>query len=197
MDTMNDITLFQNLVYVSYAVMALGLGLAIFFFFYFKIPDVFMMMTGRAKKETVQRIAEENFKTGKLRMGPITGSTKQSGKLKKTGRTGSLAAVHISDTGPVTNTPAAVEQATETSVLDQVAETSVLDQVAETSVLDQVAETSVLAQSNTSVPEVEAAAVPVPEQTSAETSVLVRQQPSIRFDVTESTIVIHTDEKVS
>ena len=188
MDTMNDITLFQNLVYVSYAVMALGLGLAIFFFFYFKIPDVFMMMTGRAKKETVQRIAEENFKTGKLRMGPITGSTKQSGKLKKTGRTGSLAAVHISDTGPVTNTPAAVEQATETSVLDQVAETSVLD---------QVAETSVLAQSNTSVPEVEAAAVPVPEQTSAETSVLVRQQPSIRFDVTESTIVIHTDEKVS
>lgn len=182
MDAIKNITLFENLVYVSYAVMALGLGLAIFFFFYFKIPDVFMMMTGRAKKETVQRIAEENFKTGKLRMGPITGPTKHSGKLKKTGRTGSLAAVHISETGPTTNTSAVAEQTPETDVLSQVSEASVLTQMDQETNASTSGDTAVLAV--------------VPEQDSGETSVLVWQQPSIRFDITETTIVIHTDEKV-
>ena len=195
MDAVENITLFQNLIYISYAVLALGLGLAIFFFFYFKIPDVFMMMTGRAKKETVQRISEENFKTGKLRISPVTGSTKQSGKLKGNNRTGSLAAVHISaDTGAMTNT-ASIQQAPETSVLAAPeAETSVLAAPeAETSVLAAPeAETSVLSSGEGGTAILETAT----QETSAGETAVLMQQPSIRFDVTETTIVIHTDEKV-
>lgn len=205
MEALQNISLFQNLIYVSYALMALGLGLAIFFFFYFKIPDVFMMMTGRAKKETVQRIAEENFKTGKLRMGPVTGPTKRSGNLKSGGlkcHTGSIAAVHISsDTGPVTepqadNTTILAEQTPETDVLSQGSETTVLsEQIQETSVLSHGGfETAPL---NHSVPgnEVLTAEEELPASY-GETSILSQTAPQIRFEITENTLVIHTDEKV-
>lgn len=152
MEAMKNISLYQNLIYASYAIMALGLGLSIFFFFYFKIPDVFRIMTGRAKRETIQRISEENFKTGKLRIDPVSGAAKHSEKLRA--HTGSIAAVHITADAPEP----------ETAILEQPQK-----------------ESSVLLQQE------------------PETTVLQQEEPvcNIRFDMVETTIVIHTEETVN
>lgn len=178
MEALENIKLFQNLVYVSYAVAVIGLGLAVFFFFYFDIPNVFRLMTGRGKKEKLQKISEENFKTGNIRFNSVTGPTKRSGKLKENGHTGSIAAVHIqSESGGLTQPVA------ETAVLEQpAAETGVLQQpIAETAVLaSPVQETAVLHKA----PPIVAA----PQPTAA--------QSNFNFNVVEQTMLIHTEEQV-
>lgn len=130
MDALENIELFQNLIYVSYAVAAIGLGFAVFFFFYFKIPEVFILMTGKGKQDTIKKISEENFKTGNIRFNGTTGSTKRSVNAK--GHTGSIAAIHISSesqelTAPIEETAVLETPIEETSVLERpIEETSVL-----------------------------------------------------------------------
>ena len=79
------ISLFTTLAYVFMGIAILGLALAVFFFFYFDIPTVYITMTGKAKKDTIRKMEEENFKSGKLRYQypATTGKTKRSGKLGK------------------------------------------------------------------------------------------------------------------
>lgn len=122
MDALENIELFQNLVYISYAVAAIGLGFAVFFFFYFKIPEVIVLMTGRGKQDTIKKISEEKFKTGNIRFNGTTGSTKRSVNAK--GHTGSIAAVHIASesqelTAPIEETALLETPVEETSVLQK------------------------------------------------------------------------------
>ena len=132
MDALENIQLFQNLIYISYAVAAIGLGFAVFFFFYFKIPEVFVLMTGKGKQETIKKISEENFKTGNIRFQGTTGSTRRSPNAK--GHTGSIAAIHIASdsqelTAPIEETAVLETPVEETSVLEKPAEeTAILQQ---------------------------------------------------------------------
>ena len=121
MEALESISLYQNLVYISYAVAVIGLGLSVFFFFYYNIPDVFRLMTGRGKQEKLKKISEENFKTGNIRFNSTTGPTKHSNNAR--GHTGSIAAVHIKSESQELTEPVA-----ETSVLEKpVGETTVLE----------------------------------------------------------------------
>lgn len=203
MNAESSISLFTNLTYVCIAVAVLGLGLAIFFFFFFKIPTVYAFLTGKAKKEMIEKMAEENAKSGKLRnqnMFGHTGPTGTTGDLGKTGPTGRVARTGFTgringtqvplNAQPVNPAMAQTEQigqqAMETAVLTQDAETSVLSHEGETSVLNHDGETGVLSQ-----PDVERKRV---APRNDETAILTRKAPSIRFDMTENTVLIHTNE---
>lgn len=165
MAAMERISLFGTLFYVSLGLAVLGLGLAVFFFFFFDIPSVFALMTGRAKQQTIQRMAEQNAKTGNLRSS-ITGRTGSSGKLGKRN---------------VVITPPS-----------QVATADIHPPVVETAPISAAApETSLLQQEEAGATTV----LPRTEETAGETA-LLQQTPGFRFDVTESTLVIHTTEIV-
>ena len=129
-----QIELFGALFYVSMAIAIIGLGLAILFFFVFDIPGVYALMTGKAKRQTVERMAEQNSKTGRLQQMPVSGN--------------------IRGAGPVIQNPAPATINEHTAQLDVVAETSILtEQAAETSVLSAHAgETSVLRRDNNTAP---------------------------------------------
>lgn len=177
MDATVKMELFQNLFYVSTAIMLIGFGLAIFFFFFFDIRNVRALMTGKAKREVIQRMTEQNARTGSLR-GPVTGSTRDPSV-------------------PMIQHPSQVvtEDIAEQTVppADQ-AETTVLANNEETTILTSNEETTIL---RGSMAEPAAAARPEIEEGAGETTILSAQShaaPAIRFDVTESTIVIHTNE---
>lgn len=213
MNAAEEIALYNDLFYVSLVVAIIGLGFAIFFFFYFKIPVVFALMTGSAKRETLQRMEEQNARTGKLRSahtGPTgAGSRKASVTLPKTTE------LNLPQTAEMQQPVGAPASGAETSVLGM-GETSVLG-MGDTSVLG-MGETSVLGMGETSVLGTAAA---VPER--GETAVLNNRQTgvppmatqefngdtvilsssdaaarllNIRYDLTETTMVIHTDELI-
>lgn len=176
-----DISLLNTLFYVSMAVAVMGLVLAIFFFFYFDIPTVYAMMTGKARKETVRRMEEQNARTGRLRtVHGHTEKTGKTGKIGKTGRTGMTGKVRSAEVAhPAAPAyqpqPAAYQDRMETSVLSQAApETNVLGSTtAETAMLNRPAPAA---------------------QESNQTTILHQAAPAIPFYMTETTLVIHTDE---
>lgn len=162
MDAVELIELYSTLFYVFLGIAALGLVLAVFFFFYFDIPTIRAMMTGKAKRNTIRQMEEQNAKTGNLRFqypghtGDITGRTNRTGKLGRTERTGRTSAPPVSQPAPV----AAQPEPQETAILGSAAYQSQYRQEEE------------------------------PEQT-----VMLRQNTSgFRFEVTESIVLIHTDE---
>lgn len=174
---------YQNLIYISIAIAVVGLGLSVFFFFFFNIPDVYALMTGKAKRKTIERMAEQNNRTGKMQY--VTGTIRDP----------SIPVVqHPADvpTADFAPTQDFGQTSQDTSVLSS-GETSVLG-VGETSVLNG-GETSVLSTGQTAV-------LTAPETQSGETAVLTRSpEPAqmqntcpVRFDITESTLVIHTNE---
>ena len=160
----SNMELFQNLFYVSTAVAIMGLGLSVFFFFYFDIRNVYALMTGKAKRQTIERMAEQNAKTGHLRSTTANIRDTQTPRIQHPSK-------------PVTAEVQPMAQMSreqfcdETTILSDCNETTVLKQ--EPSNIDDVCEeagaTTILAPSN-----------PI--------------QSDIRFDITESTMVINTDE---
>ena len=66
MNATQSIELYTILFYVSLTVAALGLASAVGLFFLLDIPTVFALMTGRAKRQTIERISKES-ESGKLR----------------------------------------------------------------------------------------------------------------------------------
>lgn len=117
MDAIEKISLYGTMFYVFMGIAILGFVLAVFFFFYFDIPTVYAMMTGKAKRETVRRMEEENAKTGKLRN---YGNTGKTGKARKAEAVNPATREHASSA-------AGVEERPETSVLSsQTMETAVL-----------------------------------------------------------------------
>lgn len=178
MDAAAKMELFQNLFYVSAAVMVIGFGLAIFFFFFFDIRNVRALMTGKAKRDVIQRMTEQNARTGSLR-GPTTGSTRDTSApvIQHPSQ------VVTADIQPTAQTAAPAYQA-ETTVLANSEETTILQNNEETTVLTAHGETPV-------------APAPEVEESCGETTILSAPAPAapvIRFDITESTIVIHTNE---
>lgn len=169
MDALENIELYQNLIYISYAVAMIGLGLAVFFFFYFKIPEVFRLMTGRGKKEKMQKISEENFKTGKIRFNSTTGPTKHP--RSASGHTGSIAAVHI--------------QSESRELTETIEETAVLEKPQEETTLLASGQTDVEPETDVLHPQT----VAVPVQPVA--------PDNAGFEVVEQTMLVHTDEQVT
>lgn len=167
MDAVELIQLYETLFYVCAALTVLGFGLAIFFFFFFRIPDVRALMTGKARADTVRRIEEQNAKTGTLRT-PVPGTSGEIGRSEKIGRTGRTIIENPAPPQSVAAQP--VQYNDETAVLQS-----------------NAAETSVLASDETVV---------LHNSDTAETSLLHRAPADIRFDITEATIVIHTDEMI-
>lgn len=183
MNAVEMISLYGTLFYVSLAIAVVGLALAAFFFFYFDIPTVYALMTGKAKEDTIRRMAEQNAKTGNLRNQYI-----HTGPTGKTENTGALSR-NVPQPGVQEQTaPLAQPERDETSVLQTPAqETTILSQAApETQVLRydgaDSGETSLLNGSGAYAPQPAA----------------YQQVPAgFRFDVTESTLVIHTNETIS
>ena len=76
MNAAQQISLFGGLFYVCLAIAIIGLGLAVFFFFFFDIRSVRALMTGKAKRQTIERMTEQNSKTGRLAYTPVSGNIK-------------------------------------------------------------------------------------------------------------------------
>lgn len=67
MDAAEKMVLFQNLFYVSTALAVIGLGLAIFFYFYFDIRYIYLIISGRDKREAVEQMTKRSAHNGRLR----------------------------------------------------------------------------------------------------------------------------------
>lgn len=168
MDAVELIQLYETLFYVSVALTVLGFGLAVFFFFFFRIPDVRALMTGKARADTVRRIEEQNAKTGTLRT-PAPGTSGEIGRSGRIGRTSRIGrAVIEPPPQPQQNAEQSVQYSEETAVLQ-----------------NDAADTSVLATDATVV---------LHRDHTEETTVLTRVPEGFRFNITEATLVIHTDE---
>ena len=134
-------------------------------------------MTGKAKRQTIERMAQNNNRTGRLQ--PVSGSVRDP----------SIPVVQ----NPITEQTAAQQAPmyaakAETASLGASPDTAVLNGTPDTTILGGTPETMVLNGAAT----VASAA--------GETAVLSAQpapapvMPQIRFDITESTLVIHTNE---
>lgn len=183
MDALQRMELFSSLRLVFMAIAIIGLALAIFFFFYFDIRSVYALMTGKAKRQTIERMAQNNNRTGRLQ--PVSGSVRDP----------SIPVVQnpITEQTTAQTNPKPAQQApvhaakAETVSLGATPETSVLNDTPDTTILGGTPETMVL---NAAAP------------AAGETMVLSAQPapapaaPQIRFDITESTLVIHTNEDI-
>lgn len=174
MDAAAKMELFANLTYISIAIAVVGFGLAVFFFFFFDIRSIRALMTGKAKQQTIQRMAEQHSKTGTLRH--ITENTRDP----------SLPRIQH----PVMP-PTAEIKAPESKPYDFEAE--------ETGVLSSAEETGILGGRAVDTP----TAVANTQASAGETSILAQPAfqpepapviPGFRFEVTESTMLIHTQE---
>lgn len=166
MNALAQISLYNNLFYVFLGIAVLGFVLSVFFFFYFDIPTVYAMMTGKARKDTIRRMEEQNAKTGNLRFRSPSqsGQTVKSGAADRSGNTGKPRSARPSPP----------------------AETAVLQTAApETAVLQNETGRTVLLHSNGPSAQSESPAQAQPVQP---------EQRSFRFQVTETTVVIHTNE---
>ncbi len=173
MDAVQQIELYTNLFYASAVLAGLGLAMAIFFFFYFDIRTVYALMTGKAKEETIRRMAEKNARTGNLRS---TGMT---------GQTGAVTSDRPMIQHPAPS-PAAMQQTMPLSQAQPEYHTAVLDMAAP--------ETSVLQEEEQQTMVLGAAA---PAAVSADTVATEMLKPiSFGFRVTESVMLIHTKELI-
>lgn len=88
-NALNRIELFNNLFYIFAGIAAVSFILAVFMFFHFDIPAIYAMLTGKARRRTIEEMNKRNAQTGKMRMSyPIghTGDTKgHTGRRGKTG----------------------------------------------------------------------------------------------------------------
>lgn len=159
----------SNLAMIFGAIAVIGLILAVFFFFYFNIPEVYALKTGKAKKKTLERVAKSNSRTGRLRVLAETLNEPASA-------------------GHVIQPP--VRQGAETEPVGRAASgASNYQEAAETTALGETPNTSVLNAGAPAAPE-----TMVLGQTPAAAPAQIPVEYPIRFDVVESTIVIHTDE---
>ena len=213
MDSLQLISLCTNLFYVFAGVAAASFLLSVFLFFKFDIPYTYSMLTGKAKKRTIEQMEKQKFQTGKLRMNYPTGNTGNTGsRTKKQGKTGAMTghtappppAAPSYSPAPVTYAPPpappAVEYTPETQVLG--AETP------ETQILGMdTPETQILAgqtpQIQSQHEEDEATMVlrdtlegPCTEDLSKTTILRPEPEMNFLFQITEETISINTNELI-
>ncbi|MBQ6839664.1 MAG: hypothetical protein IJO45_03120 [Oscillospiraceae bacterium] len=172
MDAAAKMELFGNLMYISIAIAVVGFGLAVFFFFFFDIRSIRALMTGKARQQTIQRMAEQHSKTGTLR--------------------------HITENTRDPSLPRIQHPAMPPTAEIKMPENKPYDfEAEETGVLSGAEETGVLGgrEVNTSTE------VTGRQSDAGETSILTQPAPQpdpvipgFRFEVTESTMLIHTQE---
>ena len=66
MSSLDKINLFRTLFYVALVAAIIFLVLAIILFFVFRIPQIYMIKTGRAQKKTIEQMRKLNSETGRL-----------------------------------------------------------------------------------------------------------------------------------
>lgn len=177
MNATQAMELYNTLFYVCMTVAIIGLVAAAALFFALDIPTVFALLTGRAKRKTVERIAKDS-QAGKTHRKKSTSQTlsqvQTSGNLKK----------------PVTEElPISEDIAEETSLLNESAEE-------ETSLLSEVAETDVLTAAQSTAPNMTRAGFEE-EIGSTEQLKSEKKKQTVQtglFEITESIIEIHTQE---
>lgn len=188
MDAAQKMELYGNLLYISIAIAAIGLILAVFFFFYFDIRTVRALMTGKAKRQTIERMTEQNNRTGRLQ-----------------GTSGNVRDASV----PVIQPPQGAQEPRYSAVQLHETEDMSYRHTTNTVELPQN-DTTVLARNETTVltrDETTVLNAPEQEETAGGTVVLRRSEapetvqgpqiPDFRFEVTESTMVIHTGEIIS
>ncbi len=166
MDAVRLMQIFGTLTYVAIAIAAVGLILAVIFFFAFDIRDVYALRTGKAKREAIERMSARNEQTGHLRPATTSGSLTAS-----TPTTNALTSPPPTDDN--------MKAADGTTLLNtSSAETTVLDISGN--------ETTVLAH----------AAAPAAQKAPVAPAQPTPKPSTIRFDISDSTVVIHTDEMI-
>lgn len=199
MNASDAMELYGTLFYVFMTVAILALILAVILFFVLDIPTVFALLTGRAKQKTIERIAKENQSGQHKKRDTNSQTLKQleqtSGNLKKS----MTEVLPISE--DLTEETGLLTANEETSLLNETGETSVLNEAGETAVLNDGAET--LLQQN-DMPETsilkDSGMTPAFTEYGATEELKNPPAPSAvpvgRFEITESTILIHTNENI-
>lgn len=188
MDAAAAIELYRTLFYVCMAVAIMGLLAAVALFFLLDIPTVFALMTGRARRKTVEQIAQES------KAGQIHNHKKKSAShiLAQTDAVSEDLSVNLSGT---------LEQSEEllpdTALLkEEESETTLLsEKPAATSERNgpekkQKSEKPERQQETMSLQEMESGAT---EQLKKTPNRVVQIG---KFEITESTVIIHTEEIV-
>lgn len=80
---MSAIELYEKLFYVFAGMGALSLALSVFLFFRFEIPQTYAMLTGKARRKTIQEIERQNAQTGRLRQNPKSNTGKRTEPARK------------------------------------------------------------------------------------------------------------------
>ena len=176
MDAAAKMELFQNLFYVSAALAVIGLGLAIFFFFYFDIRYIYLIISGKDKRDAVEQMNQRSARNGRLRRMnkhaakpapqpqvpvyanvPAGPDQQMTVPLNQTqpGQTAQAARVYVEETTLLVEQTPAETMRTNTAVMRQ----------------EQVGETEILSEQMSDVVQVPA-----------------------NFVLTENTILIHTNE---
>lgn len=208
-----SISLFSTGFYIFLGIAVIGFGLAAFFFFRFRIPEVYALMTGRARKKTIEKMQ----RSGQLRSQEEI-EAEQAERAQRSlnlGTTGQYVTETIAKANPTHDQTEPFgyqsSESQETTVLDSEQETTVLAPEQETTVLQQAASpmTAYIGETEdvgiNSVRQFD-----VTDRTerinrmygNAEsdddplTTVLGDTQ-QYQFESTEHTVVIHTDEIIS
>ena len=67
MEALQQISLFSSLFYVALGVAGIGLLLTVFLYFYFDIPTVYALLSGKAKKKSIERMMAVSEKGESIR----------------------------------------------------------------------------------------------------------------------------------
>ena len=126
MSAQEAIRVFSICFYVSLAVMAAGFGFAVFAFFRYRIPQVFVLMTGKAQKKTIEKMRSS---------GQLQTEEEIEAEIQAESYTASSSELRQQPQSPMTGATR-TERAEETSLLSEVAGIEVLQKGAETERLD-------------------------------------------------------------
>lgn len=202
MDSIEKISLFKTLFYISLITAIVFLVLSIVLFFVFKIPQIYMMRTGRAQKKSIEKMKKINSETGRLEsvsnngkkgMSQIFGSSSQ---LDATAKTALLMDYNVAGTVKQIDQAPAVNN--ETEILNNNNDTSQIQQsfspIPENTLNQQngsdekIGETTVLSEIADSSSEM--ANIKASQDTEPDTSF----GP---FEIIKQIIEIHTDETIA
>lgn len=182
---MNAIALYEKLFYVFAGMAALSLALSVFLFIRFDIPQIYAMLSGKARRKTIQEIEDRNVRTGKLRQHPkgyVDGRSGHTGHTARKRHSGN----HTGPTGLTGNTG---QPARNTTSRREERRTKSTPRPAPAERL----ETEVL-----STPAMQTVMLSKPTGITEELGPTEMLKPAVDtnfyFQVTENTISIHTDE---
>ena len=211
MESTQTMELFNTLFYVSLTIAILGLIAAVSLFFLFDIPTVFALMTGRAKKKTIERMISQSGKGESLRKeraatvlanAETSGNLNRSSKLKR----GNPAPAPMPAPAPApapTQMPTPAQNADdgETVMLSgQTANQSWQQPAAAPQPVPPVPPQQTPQPVQPAAPQPAAPTIPILEDDEGGCTAPLKGNPAVipgrRFVITEDTMVIHTNDVV-